>query len=111
MEVPKASPNVDLKMTESATGKEVYNSGSQTPATVPTTAIAMAPAQPVPAVEEEEDMSATVKRGTICRHKGCGVEFESDEANRLGDGEATVCVYHPAPVSTFSFLSFLLYLM
>lgn len=59
----------------------------------------MAPAPPAPVVEEEDDPTIPVKVGTTCRRKGCGVAFESDDVNRIGDGEGTVCTYHPAPVS------------
>jgi hypothetical protein len=67
-------------------------------------AIAKAPVQPAPVVEDEDDPSVSVTAGTICRRKGCGLEFESDEANRIGDGEGTVCTYHPAPVSRRGYL-------
>lgn len=100
-EVPKPSTNTNLKMTQSSDGKESYVSGSVTSnAPPPTTAIATAPVQPEPLVEEEDDLSASVEPGTICRRKGCGVAYESDEVNRIGDGEGTVCVYHSAPVGT-----------
>jgi hypothetical protein len=49
-------------------------------------------------VEEEDDLATSVAQGTICKHKGCGVAFVSDEVNRLGDGEGTICNYHPKPV-------------
>jgi hypothetical protein len=56
-------------------------------------------ALPPPVVEEEEDdLTISVARGTICKNKGCGVAFVSDEVNRLGDGEGTICSYHPKPV-------------
>ena len=56
------------------------------------------PANPAP-VLEEDDLNATVPPGTVCRRKGCGVTFISDEVNRQGDGEGAVCHYHPLPVS------------
>ena len=56
------------------------------------------PAAPAP-VLEEDDLSTPVPVGTVCRRKGCGVAFISDEVNRQGDGEGTVCQYHPLPVS------------
>jgi len=46
---------------------------------------------------EEDDLSIQVTPGTICKRKGCGVAFVSDEVNRLGEGDGTVCVYHPQP--------------
>ncbi|KAF8350826.1 chord-domain-containing protein [Amanita rubescens] len=53
-------------------------------------------AMPPPVVEEdEEDLTISVAQGTICKRKGCGVAFVSDEVNRLGDGEGTICSYHP----------------
>lgn len=39
-----------------------------------------------------------VPLGSVCRHKGCETKFVSDEENRLGHGEGTVCKYHSAPV-------------
>ncbi|KAK2467025.1 hypothetical protein APHAL10511_001283 [Amanita phalloides] len=52
---------------------------------------------PLATVEEEDDLTVAVTEGTICKHKGCGVAFVSDEANRIGGGEGTVCKYHPQP--------------
>ncbi|KAF7311544.1 hypothetical protein MKEN_01056800 [Mycena kentingensis (nom. inval.)] len=50
---------------------------------------------PAPVVEEEDDLEAVVSPGTTCKRKGCGVAFVSNEENRLGDGQGTVCTYHP----------------
>ncbi|KAH0830452.1 HSP20-like chaperone [Lanmaoa asiatica] len=47
--------------------------------------------------EEEDDLSVAIAPGTQCRHKGCRVAFASDAENRIGNGEGTVCTYHPAP--------------
>jgi len=55
-------------------------------------------AMPPPVVEDEEDLTISVAQGTICKRKGCGVAFVSDEVNRLGDGEGTICSYHPKQV-------------
>ena len=67
---------------------------------------ASTPAPPPPPEEEEEDdLSAEVPAGATCRHKGCGKTFVSNEANRLGDGEGTVCTYHPKAVSTLTTFS------
>ncbi|KAF9001893.1 HSP20-like chaperone [Cyathus striatus] len=52
---------------------------------------------PTPTIEEEDDLSVSVKPGTLCRRKGCGVSFVSDDINRSGEGEGTVCIYHSAP--------------
>ena len=105
VEAPKSNANVNLKMTGSDSGKEVYTSGptASTPATSGNAALSMA-VQPEPIVEEEDDISIAINPGTLCRRKGCGIAFESNEAHRVGDGEGTVCVYHPAPVSTNGFL-------
>ena len=54
---------------------------------------------PAPAPEEEDDLSVEVKPGTRCKRKGCKAEFISDEESRLGEGESTVCTYHPSNVS------------
>jgi len=54
------------------------------------------PPAPAPIVEEEDDLSVPVSAGTTCKRNGCKAEFVSDEVNRLGDGEGTVCTYHPA---------------
>lgn len=100
MEAPKSTSSASLKMTGLDAGKESYtltSGASGTP--IQDAAIAMAPAQPVPVVEDEDDISVPVTAGTTCQRKGCGLAFESDEANRIGDGKGTVCTYHPAPVS------------
>jgi len=48
-------------------------------------------------VLEEDDLSAPVPPGTVCRRKGCGVTFVSDELNRQGNGEGVICCYHSLP--------------
>lgn len=63
--------------------------------TLATTAPAEAPA---PAVLEEDDLDADVPVGTVCRRKGCGTAFVSNDINRNGEGEGTICHYHPLPV-------------
>lgn len=86
-------------MTETPAGQEVYTSGLRANNTSTlTAAMAVAPAPPV--IEAVDDLSVPVKIGTTCQRNGCGVVFESDEKNRIGDGEGTVCTYHPAPVSS-----------
>lgn len=79
-----------------ADGKELFQvtdaippSNGVTPAT---------PAAPAP-VLEIDDLDKEVAFGTLCRRKGCGITFVSDEVNRQGDGEGTVCTYHPLPVT------------
>ena len=101
VEAPKSTSSANLRVTETPAGQEIYTSGSVTSnGSTPTAAIAPAPAPPV--IEEEDDPSIPVKAGTTCRRKGCGVVYESDEVNRIGDGEGTVCTYHSAPVSPMS---------
>ena len=56
--------------------------------------------QPIAEVrEEEDDPSIPVPVGAKCKRHGCEVKFESEETNRRGEGEGTVCIHHPAPVS------------
>ncbi|KII88667.1 hypothetical protein PLICRDRAFT_41870 [Plicaturopsis crispa FD-325 SS-3] len=99
VEAPKPSPNETLTVAEVVGGKEVYTSGNGgiSAKSPPAASAISATPKPAPIVEEEEDLDVTVKPGTTCRHKGCGVAFVSDEINRKGDGEGTVCTYHPAP--------------
>ncbi|KIY43625.1 CS-domain-containing protein [Fistulina hepatica ATCC 64428] len=52
---------------------------------------------PPPVIEEEDDLDVAVEVGKLCRHKGCGIAFVSDEVNRIGDGAGTVCIYHSMP--------------
>ncbi|KAI9065098.1 chord-domain-containing protein [Trametes sanguinea] len=91
---PQPSSQVDLKMTSSQAGTETYSSG-------PTGTISSsAPAEPAPTpkfVEEEDDLSVPVPPGTVCRHNGCNVAFESDEVHRKEGGAAAECTYHPKP--------------
>jgi len=96
MEAPKSMSSANLTMTETPAGQEVYTSGLRANNTSTlTAAMAVAPAPPV--IEAADDLSVPVKIGTTCQRNGCGVVFESDEKNRIGDGEGTVCTYHPAP--------------
>ncbi|KIJ17265.1 hypothetical protein PAXINDRAFT_175795, partial [Paxillus involutus ATCC 200175] len=91
---PKSAATETLTMMESKGGQEVYSIArpgpvpAQTPAPVVTL---------TPQAEAEDDPSVTVAPGTLCKRKGCGVAFVSDEENRTGDGEGTICTYHPAP--------------
>jgi len=59
--------------------------------------VAPATPVPVPVVEMEDDLTKEVAIGTMCRRKGCGITFISDEVNRQGEGEGTVCFHHPLP--------------
>lgn len=98
-QAPKPSPNVNLTMTSDQGATETYSSLSRTTGAATPTIASSAPAEPIPpAAEEEDDPSVPVTPGTICRRKGCGKSFVSDEVSR-GDGEESVCTYHPLPVS------------
>ncbi|KAH7929796.1 chord-domain-containing protein [Leucogyrophana mollusca] len=94
---PKSTPNVELTMIESSEGKEVYSSKVAKAAIPSSSAIVASPAEKPPVVEDEDELSVAVAPGTICRRKGCGVVFVGDDVNRLGDGDGTICTYHPAP--------------
>jgi len=95
IEVPKPSSTATFSVSESdASGKEAYTSHGKASISIPSPSPSPAPA---PLVEEEDDLSVAVDPGTSCRRNGCQVTFVSDEINRQGDGEGTVCVYHPAP--------------
>lgn len=105
VEAPKPSSSANLTMTTDSDGQEVYSSGPSTAPkpkqpihNQPLEAVATAPVR-APVVEEEDDLNTPVSVGTACKHKGCSVSFVSDEVNRIGDGEGTVCTYHPSPVS------------
>jgi hypothetical protein len=80
-------------MSDTPQGAEIYTAVSQRPNQLSTP-----PPAPSVIVDEEDDTNVTVDSGTPCRRNGCKTEFVSDEINRLGDGEGTVCQYHPAPV-------------
>lgn len=83
-------------------GHETYSTAAIRPVVPPVSFHATEPAkntQPIAVQEEEDDPSIPVPVGTQCKRHGCGAKFESDETNRLGSGEGTVCIYHSAPVS------------
>ncbi|OAX38904.1 chord-domain-containing protein [Rhizopogon vinicolor AM-OR11-026] len=90
---PKVSSNVNVTLKETKDGAEVYSSNAPKVASPK-------PSSPTPVeapvVEDEDDLSVPVTVGTICKRKGCGVAFVSDEVNRIGDGNEAVCTYHPA---------------
>lgn len=105
IEAPKSASSPDLKVIDTPLGSTLGSADSNAPN--PMAASPMAPAPPAPVTEVEDDPSILVKAGTPCQRKGCGVTFVSDEVNRIGDGEGTVCTYHPAPVSRMrEFLQF-----
>lgn len=96
---PATSPNVTS--TRDSDGKETFSvGGSRQPQAKSLSAAidASSPAAPVSVPEDEDDLSVPVASGKTCKRKACGVTFVSDEVNRIGDGEGTVCVYHPLPV-------------
>ncbi|KAI0082772.1 chord-domain-containing protein [Panus rudis PR-1116 ss-1] len=96
--VTKQSPNVDLKSTKVG-DKETYTTSSATavPSTATVTVASTAPAEPLPPPEEEEDdPTVPIPPGTMCRRKGCGKAFVSDEVSR-GEGSESTCTYHPLP--------------
>ncbi|TEB35941.1 CS-domain-containing protein [Coprinellus micaceus] len=99
---PAAAPatNPNVTSTRDGDGKETFSVGAsrhtQTKS-LSAAANASTPAAPAPTVEDEDDLSVTVAPGTMCKRKACGVVFVGDEVNRIGDGEGTVCVYHPMP--------------
>ncbi|KAG6891333.1 hypothetical protein C0992_008787 [Termitomyces sp. T32_za158] len=80
-------------MSESGSGKETYSSGS------PSVSVSVPPQPSIvtPVEIEEDDISVVISPGTACRRNGCRVTFVSDSVNRQGDGEGSVCTYHPAP--------------
>jgi hypothetical protein len=92
-------------MTTESGGQEVYSTSTSTSnASVqnqPIETVAVAVVRPN-VVEEEEDLNVLVSAGTTCKHNGCNVLFVGDEVNRIGDGEGTICIYHPSPVGLSS---------
>jgi len=87
-------------METNADGQEVYSTpgpgrNGATPQTLNIDSIAAVP--PLLYVEEVDDISVQVDVDTPCQRRGCNVKFVSNEENRLGDGEGTVCTYHAAP--------------
>lgn len=92
----KAPTQGHLTMTKSSQGSEVYST-SIVKSAAGSTATAVTAAQIDPPTEEEDDLRVSVLPGTVCKRRGCGVTFVSDQENRVGDGAGTVCTYHPAP--------------
>ncbi|KAJ6488586.1 HSP20-like chaperone [Mycena vitilis] len=95
VDAPKPSSSANITMTAEADGQEVYSTTSSVQ-TKPIETVAT-PVARAPIVEEEDDLNTPVDVGTPCKHKGCSVSFVSDEVNRIGEGEGTVCTYHPSP--------------
>ncbi|KAF8797898.1 chord-domain-containing protein [Phlegmacium glaucopus] len=99
---PSKLQSIDHNITaeQTADGKELFQVKPQSDAVPPSNGGAPAttamPATPVP-VLELDDLNKEVAVGTVCRRKGCGITFVSNEVNRRGDGEGTVCSYHPLP--------------
>lgn len=102
-EAPKAPSAADpgVKLTSTDAQSETYTTKSapSTATAPPPTAVGASAPAPAPAPEEEEDLAAQVPSGAKCRHYGCTVVYESDEAHRVGDGPGTTCVYHSKAVS------------
>ncbi|KAG6334872.1 hypothetical protein ID866_4213 [Astraeus odoratus] len=86
----------NLTLRESSQGTEVYSTQLPKAPAEPTAIVGTATSTEPP--PEEDDLSASVPPGTVCKRKGCGTAFVSDEENRIGDGAGTVCTHHPAPV-------------
>ncbi len=99
-EPPKPAAPTNLTTIKTESGKETFTS-SLTPTPLPA---APAAQPPPPPPEEEDDTSVSVPAGTVCRRKGCGKSFVSDEVSRHGDSPEAECVYHPKPVSPNSLL-------
>ncbi|KAL5533178.1 hypothetical protein ACEPAF_4954 [Sanghuangporus sanghuang] len=89
-EPQKTSAPATIRSSETTDGKETFTTTSLL-STLPSNK----PKAPAPSpAEEEDDPSIPVVPGTICRRKGCGVKFISDEESR---GDDAVCTYHPSP--------------
>ncbi|KAF8163170.1 chord-domain-containing protein [Crassisporium funariophilum] len=92
----KATPAQDLSTTITSDGKESFQIGG-IPQPMPVPSSSSVPVVAPPPILELDDLNKPVAYGTSCRRKGCGTTFVSDEVNRQGDGEGTVCHYHPLP--------------
>lgn len=80
-------------------GTETFSTTSVTPTIVPQAALASNTSRdPSAPIEEEDDPSIEVSVGAPCKRRGCSAKFVSQEESRLGDGENSLCVYHPSPV-------------
>ncbi|KAG2115122.1 chord-domain-containing protein [Suillus discolor] len=83
----------NLIVKEAKDGAEVYS--TSTPKLAPPKPSIPPPVE-APVVEDEDDLDVPVSPGTVCKRRSCGTAFVSDEVNRIGDGDETVCTYHPA---------------
>lgn len=93
---PKPAPNAaNLTLTSSTGGKESYS--TRPPQQSSNVVSGAATPKQEPEVIEEDDLAVTVAPGTQCKRQGCSVKFVSDAENRQGDGQGTVCTYHPRP--------------
>lgn len=93
--IKTSSVDSNLILKEAKDGAEVYSTGAPKFAPPKTS---VPPLVEAPVVEDEDDLNVPVTPGTICKRKSCGVAFVSDEVNRIGDGDETICTYHPAAV-------------
>ncbi|KAF9052681.1 chord-domain-containing protein [Panaeolus papilionaceus] len=93
VDTPK-SETVRAASTVDESGKETF--GIETVAQV-ADKVDKAPIQPTAPILEVDDLNQPVKVGTECRRAGCSVKFVDDQTNRQGDGEGTVCRFHPLP--------------
>jgi hypothetical protein len=90
------------KTSVNAEGRETYAttpSESQKSSTFTVMTPSLKPEPPLPVQDDEDDTSVPVAPGTPCKRRGCGVTFISEEESRIGEGEGTICNYHPSPVS------------
>jgi hypothetical protein len=93
--IKTSSIDSKLIIKEAKDGAEVYSTGAPKFAS-PKPSIP--PPVEAPVVEDEDDLDVPVTPGTVCKRKSCGATFVSDEVNRIGDGDETICTYHPAAV-------------
>jgi len=94
-EPPKTKPAAIVQ--RSTDGMETYSTtalANGLPTISPTPS---APPAPAPVIEDEDDLEVVVAPGTKCMRLGCGKPFVSQEESRVGEGEHSICVYHPAP--------------
>ncbi|PPR08088.1 hypothetical protein CVT24_010549 [Panaeolus cyanescens] len=90
---PKATV-VQTASSVDESGKETF--GVQSVAQAAQTA-EKAPVQPSEPTLDVDDLNQAVPPGTQCKRAGCTTTFVDDETNRQGDGEGTVCHFHPLP--------------
>ena len=90
--MPQLTPFPNVSQ-ETLDGKEIYRVSGLAAGASPVEATP----SPAPTLELD-DLNASVEVGALCRRKGCSTAFVSNEVNRQGDGEGTVCHYHSLPV-------------